>query len=146
MTQREADMLTIKDIMTESVISVKKDTPIDDALELLVKHRIAGLPVVEDDMTLVGILSEKDVLKLLHSTKGEEARKTVESFMAQLPVHFDENESLLDVCDCLINNPFCRVPITSKGRLVGVISRADIIECILYLRDESAKDSSVKQG
>lgn len=131
-------MITTKDIMTENVISVKKDTLIDDALALLVKRRIAGLPVVEDDMTLVGVLSEKDVLKLFHNTTGEETNKTVGALMTQLPVHFDENESLLDVCDCLINNPFCRVPITSKGRLVGVISRADIIECILYLRDESA--------
>ena len=134
-------MLKAKDIMVENVISVKKDTSIYDALELMIKHRIAGIPVIEDDMTLIGILSEKDVLSLLFYATGDEEEKVVDDFMTQPPVHFDKDEKLLDLCDCLINQDFRRVPITSKGKVVGIISRADIVECILHLRSENVNMS-----
>lgn len=128
-------MLKAKDIMKESVISVKKNTPIYEAVELMAKNKITGIPVVEDDMTLVGILTEKDVLRLFYASKDAE-NKTVNDFMTQPAIHFDENESLPDVCDCLINNLFRRVPVTSKGKVVGIVSRPDIIEYILRLRRE----------
>jgi len=128
-------MLKAKDIMTESVISVKRNTPIYEAVELMAKNKITGIPVVEDDMALVGILTEKDILRLFYASKDAE-NKTVNDFMTQPAVHFDENEGLLDVCDCLMNNLFRRVPVTSKGKVVGIVSRADIIEYILRLRRE----------
>jgi len=129
-------MIKAKDIMTQDVINVKKDTPIYKALELLAKHNITGIPVVRDDMILVGVLSEKDVLSLFYAHEDEK-EKIVNDFMTQPAVHFDENESLLDVCDCLANNYFRRVPVTSQGKLVGIISRKDIIDYILQLRHES---------
>ena len=129
-------MLEAKDIMTEEVISVKKDTPIFEAVELLAKNSVTGIPVVEDDMTLVGILTEKDVLRLFYALKDAE-NKIVSDFMTQPAVHFNENESLLDICDCLMNNLFRRVPVTSKGKVIGIISRPDFVEYILRLRRES---------
>lgn len=130
-------MLKAKDIMTENVVSVKRDTPIYEALELLVKYNITGIPVVREDMILVGVLSEKDVLRLFYAHEGEE-EGTVNDFMTQPAVHFDEKESLLDICDCLTNNYFRRVPVTSEGKLVGIISRTDIINYILQLRRNDA--------
>lgn len=126
-------MLKAKDIMTENVVSVKKDTPIYEALEILAKYNITGIPVVREDMILVGVLSEKDVLRLFYAHEDEE-EGTVNDFMTQPAVHFDEKESLLDICDCLTNNYFRRVPVTSEGKLVGIISRKDIINYILQLR------------
>jgi len=128
-------MLRAKDIMTEDIISVRKDTPVYEAVELMAKHGISGMPVVEDDMTLVGILSEKDVIILLYGKEDDE-NKTVNDFMTQPAVYFDENESLLDICDFLRKNIFRRVPITSKEKLVGIISIKDLLEYILELRQE----------
>lgn len=130
-------MLTAKDIMTKHIISVKASTPIYDVLELIAKHDISGLPVVEDDLTLIGIISEKDVLSLFYDNE-ENGNKTVNDFMTQPPLFFDANESLLDVCDFLKKNVFRRVPITSKGKLVGIISIRDVIEYIIQLRHEGA--------
>ena len=130
-------MLKAKDIMTRDVISVKNETPIYEAVETLVENDISGVPVVEDDMTLIGILSEKDALKLFYD-KGKAENKTVYKFMTPHPIHFDEDESLLDVCDFLMKNLFRRVPITSEGKLVGVVSVKDVIKYILELRRESA--------
>ena len=128
-------MLRAKDIMTKDVITVKADTPIYETIELIAKHHISGLPVVEGDMTLVGIISEKDVLSLFYDNE-ERCEKTVDDFMTQPPLFFDADESLLDICDFLKKNVFRRVPITSKGKLVGIISIRDVIEYILQLRSE----------
>ena len=119
-------VLKAKDIMAKNVISVRKETPIREAVALLAKHNITGIPVVEDDMTLVGILSEKDLLTLVYGQEGE-ADKTVNDFMTVPPIYFDQDDSVIDVCDCLTNSLFRRVPVTSKGKLVGIISRRDMI-------------------
>ena len=130
-------MLRAKDIMTENIISVRKDTPIYEAVELMVKHGISGMPVVEDGMTQVGILSEKDVIILLYG-KEDDGNKTVNDFMTQPVVHFDADESLLEISDFLMKNTFRRVTITSKEKLVGIISIKDVLEYILELRREIA--------
>lgn len=127
-------MLKAKDIMTKDVISVKRQTPIYEAVELLVKNRITGIPVVEDDMTLAGILTEKDVLRLFYADE-QEKNKTVSDFMTRPAVRYKENDSLQSICDFMTINYFRRVPVTSKkGKLVGIISRPDIIEYILQAR------------
>ena len=134
-------MLEAKTIMKTDLITVKKETPIYDAIELISKNRITGMPVVDDEMRLVGVVSEKDVLSLLNDLdnllvvdelKGSVA--TVNDFMTQNVVSFDENDDLFDICDVLIENNFRRVPITAKGRLVGIITRADIVAYILQLK------------
>jgi len=127
-------MLKTKDIMTKKVICIKKDTHIVEAIRLMSTNNITGIPVVEDDMTLVGILSEQDVIRLFHTYEDEKDR-TVDNFMTQPVVHFEEEEFLLDVCYCLRDNNIRRVPVTSNGKVVGVISRSDILKCILQLWD-----------
>ncbi|HEG43038.1 MAG TPA: CBS domain-containing protein [Phycisphaerales bacterium] len=118
-----------KTIMTTNVVTVKSDTPIDRALELLIEKNITGLPVVDDDRTLIGIISEKDMLKLLPDLEDESA--TVADFMTKKITCFDQDEDLIAICECLMNNNFRRVPIVSNGKLVGVISRRDIIKYII---------------
>jgi len=128
-------ILKAKHIMTRNVIYTKKDTPVVDAMRLMAEKDITGIPVVEDDMTLVGILTEQNVLRLFHTFKDEKDR-TVNDFMTQSTIHVYEEEPLLDVCYCLRDNPIRRVPVTSDGKVVGVISRSDILKCILKLWDE----------
>ena len=128
--------------MTKNVISVKKNTPILEALQILAKNDITGIPVVREDMILVGVLSEKDALRLVYN-REDASGKTVDDFMTQPAIHFDENESFLDICDCLITNYFRRIPVTSEGKLVGIISRRDIIKYILS--DKPAADSATEQ-
>ena len=124
-------MLKAGDLMTKNVVSVKKDTPIYEALELLRKNDITGMPVIEDDKTLVGIITEKDVLKLFYADGGDQD-KTVDHFMTQPAVSFGVDESLESVCDFLMVKYFRRVPVVStKGKLVGIISRPDIIDFII---------------
>jgi CBS domain-containing protein len=77
-----------KTVMTSKVIYVKKQTPIIEAIEILVENNITGLPVVNDDMTLAGIISEKDVMQLLFNN-GKMSGK-VEEFMTENPLFFEQ--------------------------------------------------------
>ena len=130
-------MLKVQDIMSKKVICIKKDIPIIEAIRLMVKNHITGIPVVEDDMTLAGVLSEQDVLRLFHTYEDEKDR-TVNEFMTQPAIYFEEESPLMDACYCLRDNSIRRVPVTSNGKVVGVISRSDIIKCILQLCDKDA--------
>jgi CBS domain-containing protein len=123
-------MIQAREIMTEEVICVRKDTPVIEAIELMASKHITGIPVVEEDMALVGILTEQDVLRLFH-TLNEEKNRKVGQFMTQPAVHFAADEPLMDICFCLRDNDIRRVPVTSEGKVVGVISRSDIINYIL---------------
>ena len=130
-------MLHAKDVMTKQVICIAKNTPIFEAIKLMADNSVTGIPVVEDNMTLIGILSEQDVLRLFH-TFDDEKDRTVRDFMTQPAIHFEENERLLDICYCLRDNSIRRVPVTSDGKVVGVISRSDIIKCILQRSEDNA--------
>jgi len=61
----------VKDIMTKEVVSARPDTPIYEAMRILRNNEITGMPVVEDDMTLVGVITEKDVLRLFYAEEDE---------------------------------------------------------------------------
>jgi CBS domain-containing protein len=130
-------MIRAKDIMSTNVISVKKDDPIFEAVKLLVENNISGLPVVDDDMNLTGILSEKDAVDLFYENEQAE-HKTVGDYMTHPAVCFDENNALLNVCNFLVKNIFRRVPVTSGGKLIGIISIQDILSSVLQLRQEKA--------
>jgi len=123
-------MLEAKDIMTTDVICIHKETPIFQAINLMVKNNITGIPVVGNDMVLVGILTEQDVLRLFHTYEDEKDR-TVSDFMTQPAIHFEQNEYVLDICYCLRDNAIRRVPVTLNGKVVGLISRSDILKYIL---------------
>ena len=128
-------MLRARDVMSKDVISVKEETSMLDAVKILVENNISGLPVVNDDMTLAGILSEKDAVVLFYESEEAE-NKTVSDYMTSPAVCFEENEALLNVCDFLAKNIFRRVPITSNGKLVGIISIRDVLKSVLQLRHE----------
>jgi len=125
-------MLTAKDIMTKNVVSVRPETLVEEALELMLAHMISGIPVVDKDETLLGIITEKDLLRLFYGPQYVKGR-TVEEFMTQPAVHFDENETIEDICKCLVEVAFRRVPVTKEEKVVGIISRPDVLKCILSL-------------
>jgi len=118
--------------MKTNVISVEKDTEIYEAIRIMLDNNITGLPVANEDQTLAGVITEKDVLRLLYDSG--DLPGTVESFMTRDVISFDKEDSLIDIVDSFISNHFRRVPILDEDKLVGIISRKDIIAYILQLR------------
>ena len=121
-------MLKAKDMMNKDIISVKRTTSVLEALKIIVENNITGLPVIKDDASssLVGIVCEKDFLDLLYGVHDLET-ETVDSIMTPDPKCIDEGATVREVCDCMRSNTFRRVPVVSKGRLVGIVSRRDIV-------------------
>jgi len=131
--------------MRSDVVSIKCDTSIYEATGILIEKKFTGLPVVNDDMTLAGIISEKDILRfvsdlhlldLICDLKHSDA--TAADVMTGKVVSFDVDDELSVVCRSLIDNNFRRVPILSDGKLVGIISRKDIIGHIMETADAEA--------
>ena len=128
-TKRHGGNVPARDVMKCGLLTARRETPIYETMDILATRNITGLPVVDDCMNLVGIISEKDMLKLLYDPNAK-AGKT-EEYMTEEVVSFNHDDSLYDVCDCLMNNNFRRVPILDQGKVVGIISRADVIVHIL---------------
>lgn len=127
--EQQRNTILARDVMKSGLLTVRPQTPIYESIEILATNNITGLPVVDDFMNLVGIVSEKDILKLLYDPKVKPGK--TEEFMTEQIVSFSQDDNLHDICDCLINNNFRRVPILDHGKIIGIISRADIIEYIL---------------
>ena len=130
-------MFHAKDVMATDLVTVTPETPIFEALRILVEANITGLPVVDHENNLKGIVSEKDLLQLLYNAAA--GNDAVSSIMTENVTTFDVDDDLVDVCECLINNAFRRVPILSQGKLAGIISRRDIIRFILKVRKSETK-------
>ncbi len=131
-------MSEISDLMSTDVVTVGPDTTILEATNILVKHDITGLPVVDKKNRLLGIVSEKDLLRLTYGLKtrsyaSNDSPKTVQEVMTKEIVTFDEDDSLSDIIKCLMENNFRRVPILSGDKLVGIISRKDLLLCKLLV-------------
>ena len=118
-----------KDIMSRNLITVKKNTSVFEAIQTLVENQITGLPVVESGWVLEGIVTEKDFLRLINEATADE--KTVAQVMTTQVISFQEEDSVEDICTSLIKNNFRRVPILKGNKLVGIISRRDVIKFIL---------------
>ena len=129
-------MLTVTDVMKQEVITIEEDAPITQAIEIMLENKISGLPVVTSDMTLVGIITEKDVLSL-YGVPEEGAKAKVRDLMTSPAVYFEMFETLSDICRCLIKNDFRRVPVVLEGKVVGIISRPDVTKHILKLVRET---------
>jgi CBS domain-containing protein len=122
-------VVVAKDVMKCGLLTVRMSTPIYEAMEILATRDITGLPVVDDCMNLLGVISEKDMLKLLYDPNAKPG--LVQDYMTKDVVGFEQGTALCDICDCLISNNFRRVPILDNGKLVGIISRTDIMAYIM---------------
>ncbi|MGD9038998.1 MAG: CBS domain-containing protein [Desulfobacteraceae bacterium] len=120
-------MVRAKDVMSTKVTTVDEYANVMEVIKLLVEHNVTGLPVVDDSGRLLGMVTEKDILMLLLYDPDVKS-KTVTDLMTTEITHFDEDENLMTIFENLVQSNFRRVPILSEGRLVGIVSRRDIIK------------------
>jgi CBS domain-containing protein len=124
-------MYTAGELMTKEVITVRENAPVREAIELMLRHGISGVPVVDANMRLVGMLSEKDVLSLVYSRESIDI-KIVRDYMTKRPVSFEEGESVIEICNFFAKNIFRKVPITSSNEVVGIVSLPDLLKYIVH--------------
>ena len=112
--------------MTKDVVTVQPSTSLREAVQLLIDRGITGLPVVDESGQIQGVLSEKDLLKAFY-----EDAKTVEALMTKDPETVSVEDELVEVFDILMTNNFRRILVHEKGKLVGLVSRADLMPVVL---------------
>lgn len=111
-----------KDVMTPNVITVREDNSIEDAARLLSRHRISGMPVVDKNGTLAGLITEYDLI----SKEG----KTVADIMSRNVISIGADTEVEAIAHMLTSQHIRRVPVIDNGKVVGIVSRADLVRQI----------------
>jgi len=123
--------MLVKDHMTKQVVTLNPDMEILHATHCLIAHDISGAPVLDDHGRLVGVLTERDCMNVAmqgdyHGTPAG----LVKDFMSADPQSVSPEDSILDLADRFINGRFHRYPVVDGGRLVGLISRRDVMRAM----------------
>ena len=129
-------MFKVMNVAKKMVVTTRPESPIYEAIRILANRNITDLPVVDADLNLVGMLSERDVLALLYETR-DRADQTVADYMCTDVFSLEVDANLIDLCDCLVNSNFRSVPITDGGMLYAIASRADVIRGILRVKNQA---------
>jgi CBS domain-containing protein len=113
------------------VITLSPADTLDQAVSLMMVHRIGSVLIVDPD-TLVGILSERDLLRVLHQGLDQSlVNITVKQAMTPNPITCDPDESLEDAMTKMVDNNIRHLPVVYKGKLEGMLSITDIVEELL---------------
>ncbi len=122
---------TVSEYMSTNLLTFKPDTDVMTAIGALIKRGHSGAPVCDDGGLLVGMLSEKDCLKVAVIANYEGVSPgLVRDFMSPKVASFSPEMTLLDAATRFLDTPFKRFPVVESGRLVGQISRSDILRAI----------------
>ncbi len=124
---------SVRDHMDTLVPTLRPDTEIYDAIGFLLEHRVTGAPVVDEGGKLVGMLTERDCLTLV--AEGAEAKRprgTVADFMTTDVITISPDVDVYYVGGLFLQHAFRRIPVVEGGRLVGAITRFDILRVMHF--------------
>ena len=125
------DTVRVRDCMTTRLITFTPDMEVMAAVNQLVKHGIAGAPVLDPDGNLVGMLSERDCLQIAFIASQEACvAGPVRQFMSTKVETVDPDMSMTQLAGLFTSKTFRRYPVLENGKLVGQISRSDVMKAI----------------
>jgi CBS domain-containing protein len=124
--------IAVKDYMSASLVTFSPDMDVMNAIDVLVKNRISGAPVVDERGNLIGLLSEKDCMKVaIQAGYYEQLGGRVEDYMTKQVVTVEAEASVLEVAKLFMEQGPRRYPVVEDNRLVGQISRRDVLRSLL---------------
>ena len=149
--------MNIEALMTTDVVTVTADTPIKRVAQLLTRHCISGMPVLTDDGTVLGVVSEADILRgeqgispapggllgwLVERVDGEgpRAARTAGEAMTSPALTISPSASVNEAARIMTARGINRLPVLRDGRLVGIVSRADLVRAFQRSDDEIADE------
>ena len=163
--------MLVKDVMTRNVISVGAKEPVVRAARLMLQNRISGLPVIDEKNELVGVVTEGDFLRRRELGTGRrhpkwlefilgpgrlaqdyvhESGRKVEEVMTADPWTVGEADSLEHVVDLMERRHVKRLPVIRDGKMVGIVSRANLMHALASLSRETpapaAGDSAIRDN
>ena len=139
-----APQITVREIMAERPRTTRANTPLRDAAREMARARIGALPVVDAEGNLVGMLGERELMRDMLSNSAifggasarptsaaEQGKRTVRDVMTRQVLCVSPDQPLAEVASLMANKDVERVPVVREGRLVGFLSRADIVRKLL---------------
>lgn len=132
----------VRDIMTKDLIIFKPEQTVEDVIDTLIKYKISGGPVVNDNNELIGMISEGDCLKQISESRYYNMpmeNDLVEKRMITNVETIDGNMNVLDAANKFLESRRRRFPIVEDGKLVGQISQKDILIVALNLKGHDWK-------
>jgi CBS domain-containing protein len=117
----------VKELMSQNVTVISPDERLIRAANLMYSQGVGALPVVEEDMRLIGIITERDVCRLLGSNPKHIEKLIVKDGMSTALVYVQPEETLDGVIRRMSEYHYRRIPVVSDGVLVGIISQTDFL-------------------
>jgi len=114
-----------RDIMTRTVATIYPEASAQEAAQLLYQKRISGAPVVDADGNIIGIITEADII-----SKVNREGLRVADIMSHDIIAVDEETPVNEIVALLTERKIKRVPVVCEGKLVGIVSRADIVHAV----------------
>ncbi|MCA9090553.1 MAG: CBS domain-containing protein [Planctomycetaceae bacterium] len=128
--------ITARDIMTTKVLTVSPDQDLFDVISLLIKHKISGAPVVDRNGRYLGVFTERTSISLLMDavTQGTPTNR-IEPFIDTDAVTIGPDTDLLTIAQILKDTHYRRLPVLQHGKVIGLISRRDVLRAALRLME-----------
>ncbi len=135
-----SEQIRVSDYMTTNLIKFRPDQSVLDVMNQLIKYKISGGPVVNEENELVGVISEGDCMKQIsvsryYNQPMEDVK--VEDHMARDVETIDGDMNVFDAADKFLKSKRRRFPIVQEGKLVGQISQKDVLKAALRLKGQS---------
>ena len=138
-----SDKILVSKYMTTKLITFKPDQSVLEVMELLIKNKISGGPVVNEKNELLGIISEGDCIKhisdSMYYNMPMDSTNTVEKNMVSEVETISKNMNIFDAATKFISSKIRRFPIVENGKLIGQISQKDILKAALKMKENSRK-------
>ena len=123
--------VTVKDYMASNVITLSPEMGISEAVKIFLSNRISGAPVVDESGKLMGLLSEKDCIKVIHDATYHEAMDgKVGDYMSTEIKTVPGHMGIVEVSELFINHSYRRFPVLEDDKVIGQISRRDVLKAL----------------
>ena len=125
----------IEEIMTRDVTTIAANALVEDALKIMVQKKVSGLPVLDEEERLCGVVTEYDVLEmLLRNDDDFWPIEPVADYVSHEVLTVEPTATLTEVAELFLNESVRRAPVVEDGKVVGVISRRDLVRAVLRER------------
>ncbi len=123
-----------QDIMSTELITLRESDNLEVALKTLINHRITGVPVVNAEGNLLGVLSDYDIIRQLYKHKSLDEKIFSEKIEFTLHAHtISKTTPLSQIIHQILDSKFRRLPVVDEqNRLIGIITRRDLIKVFFY--------------
>lgn len=128
----------IAKLIERSCVTTHSDCPLDDLIAILAERRIGTVVVVDRDHQVIGIVSERDIIRHL-STGGTTADTLTKNIMTSKVITVENNVTSAQLMQLMTEHRIRHVPITRDGKLVGIVSIGDVVKRLLEKYEQEAE-------